>query len=275
VPLYPDFERLYQPFAEVEEPVRWLPMRGRDLIVQETDSVCSLLTSIEEGFTPHEPLVLGRQDGVAYLACDAPAEQELPAGWRAIDLWRLHGRIPEQDWMIAGYGAHILHWRRTSAHCPVCGHAMGPMGPEWMRQCPQCGHQRYPQISPAVLILVHDGADRILLSHQPGWGEMYSILAGFVLPGESLEECVQREVEEEVNLHVTDLVYAGSQPWPFPQQLMIGFTARYSHGEIRIDEQELDRAAWFAAGELPPLPPPLSLSRRMIDAWRLSRLAPP
>jgi NAD+ diphosphatase len=264
------FTRLYGPATAIAGPVRWLPMRGRDLIVRQTDDACTLLADTEDRFTPDDPLVLGELDGVTYLACDAPAALELPEGWRAIDLWRLYGNIPEPDWMIAGYAAHILHWRRTSAHCPVCGHVMGPMGTEWMRQCPQCAHQRYPQISPAVLILVHDGADRILLSHQPGWGEMYSILAGFVLPGESLEECVRREVEEEVNVHVTDLVYAGSQPWPFPQQLMIGFTARYADGEIRIDEQELDRAAWFAAGGLPPLPPTLSLSRRMIDTWRQS-----
>jgi NAD+ diphosphatase len=274
MPLYPEFKRLYRPAAAISGPVKWLPMRGRDLIVRHTGKDCALLTATEDRFMPEDPLVLGEQEGVTYLACDAPADLELPDGWKAIDLWRLHGSIPEQDWVIAGYAAHILHWRRTSAYCPVCGHIMGPMGQEWMRECPQCKHQRYPQISLAVLILVHDGADRVLLSHQPGWGEMYSILAGFVLPGESLEECVHREVEEEVSVQVTDLVYAGSQPWPFPQQLMIGFTARYAGGEIRIDEQELDRAAWFAVGELPPLPPTLSLSRRMIDAWRQSRNRP-
>ncbi len=137
-----------------------------------------------------------------------------------------------------------------------------------MRRCAQCGHERFPQVSPAVLILVHDGADRILLAHKPGWGDRYSILAGFVLPGESLEECVQREVEEEVGVRVTDLQYVGSQPWPFPHQLMIGFTARHRSGDIRIDTLELDHAAWFDANALPALPPPLSLSRQMIDAWK-------
>jgi NAD+ diphosphatase len=148
---------------------------------------------------------------------------------------------------------------------------MGPMEREWARLCPNCGHQRYPQVSPAVLALVHDGGDRILLAHKPGWGDRYSILAGFTLPGESLEECVYREVEEEVGIEVTDLVYQGSQPWPFPQQLMIGFIARYTRGEIRLDEEELDHAAWFDVHELPSLPPPLSLSRQIIDAWRQSR----
>ena len=133
---------------------------------------------------------------------------------------------------------------------------------------PDCQHSRYPQVSPAVLALVHDGADRVLLAHKPGWGDRYSILAGFVLPGESLEECVRREVQEEVGAEVTDLVYQGSQPWPFPHQLMIGYTARYVSGDLRLDEQELDHAAWFSAAQLPSLPPALSLSRQIIDAWR-------
>jgi len=123
-----------------------------------------------------------------------------------------------------------------------------------------------------VLALVHDGGDRILLASKPGWGDRYSILAGFVLPGESVEECVHREVAEEVSVAITDLRYEGSQPWPFPHQLMIGFSARYVSGEIGLDEEELDRAAWFHVRDLPGLPPPVSLSRQMIDAWVRSRL---
>ena len=126
-------------------------------------------------------------------------------------------------------------------------------------------------------VLVHDGADRALLAHKPGWGKRYSILAGFVEPGESLEQCVVRETEEEIGVAVTDLVYVGSQPWPFPSQLMIGFTARCAASAdgddacLRLDEQELDHAAWFSANALPELPPPFSLSRQIIDAWTAGR----
>ena len=128
-------------------------------------------------------------------------------------------------------------------------------------------------VSPAVLALVHDGGNRILLAHKPGWGTRRSILAGFVLPGKSLEECVHREVLEEAAVHVTDLLYVGSQPWPFPHQLMVGFSSRYVSGEIAIDAEELDGADWYDYREMPPLPPPLSLARKMIDAWVLSRSA--
>ena len=103
--------------------------------------------------------------------------------------------------------------------------------------------------------------------HKPGWGDRYSIFAGFVLPGESLEECVHREVAEESGVLVDELEYAGSQPWPFPHQLMIGFRAKYLSGDIEIDRDELDDARWFRAADLPQLPGELSLSRQMIDAW--------
>jgi len=148
---------------------------------------------------------------------------------------------------------------------------MGDLGAEWSRKCTVCGHERYPQVCPALLILVHDGGDGILMAHKPGWGERYSIFAGFVLPGESLEECVHREVDEEAGVLVGDLEYSGSQPWPFPHQLMIGFRAKYLSGDIRIDQLELDDARWFRTDTMPALPGPLSLSRQMIEAWLAER----
>jgi NAD+ diphosphatase len=145
-----------------------------------------------------------------------------------------------------------------------------PLSGGWGRQCPNCDHITYPPVTPAILVLVHDG-ENVLLVHKPDWGKRYSIIAGFVEPGESLEGCVQREVREEVNVEVSDIRYIGSQPWPFPHQLMVGFTARYVLGEIRPDQQELDRAAWFHYNALPELPPPLSLARQIITTWVASQ----
>lgn len=276
MPLYPDFQRIYLAEAPTEESILWLPYCERGVLVQAAGEAVTLLgasAQVREAFESCTPLVLGSLNGVTYLACEVSPDRELPGGCRAVDLRTLYGLVSEQEWQIAGYAAQILHWERTSRFCPLCGQPTEPMQMEWMRRCSQCGHERYPQVSPAVLVLVHDGADGVLLAHKPGWGERYSILAGFVLPGESLEECVRREVEEEVGVRLADLQYVGSQPWPFPHQLMIGFNARYQEGDIRLDELELDRAAWFDASALPPLPPPLSLSRQMIDAWRQSRQA--
>ena len=271
MPLYPAFERVYRPDAPTEGPIRWLPVRGTDILVQTAGEAVTAIADAAETrkrLASSPPLTLGTLNGVTYLTCETDADTPLPDGWRAVSLRHLYGLLDEAEWEIAGYATQILHWERVSRFCPVCGSATDPMGAEWVRHCPACQHTRYPLVSPAVLALVHDGADRVLLAHKPGWGDRYSILAGFVLPGESLEECVQREVQEEVGAEVTDLVYQGSQPWPFPHQLMIGYTARYVSGDLRLDEQELDHAAWFSADQLPSLPPPLSLSRQIIDRWR-------
>ncbi len=272
--LYPQFERLYV-LELPESAIRWLPVRGHDILVQSAGDGVELLPDsvvVRQALAPFTPLVLGKVGDATYVTCEVSEDMPLPDGWQASNVRNLYGRISETEWHIAGYATQILHWQRVSQFCPVCGSATEPMGKEWVRRCANCGHDRYPQVSPAVLALVHDGADRVLLAHKPGWGDRYSILAGFVLPGESLEECVQREVEEEVGFQVADIVYKGSQPWPFPHQLMLGFTARYVSGDIRLDEEELDHAAWFDVNELPPLPPPLSLSRQLIDAWKRERL---
>jgi NAD+ diphosphatase len=117
---------------------------------------------------------------------------------------------------------------------------------------------------------VHKGEDALLV-HKPGWGKRYSIIAGFVEPGESLEGCVQREVREEVNVEISEISYIGSQPWPFPHQLMVGFIARYVSGEAQPDQQELDDIAWFHHDALPELPPSLSLARQIIMTWVASQ----
>ncbi len=274
--IYPEFVRVYPGDTLPEGPIRWLPFRGHNLLIQapgKTDVLLKDAEAVREALAAFPALTLGHRNGVVYRTCELPSDAPVPENWRAIDLRTLYGLVEEQEWQIAGYAAQVLHWQRTSRFCPICGQPTGPMQKEWMRRCEPCGHDRYPPVSPAVLVLVHDGGDRVLLAHKPGWGDRYSILAGFVLPGESLEECVHREVEEEVGVHLDAIIYRGSQPWPFPHQLMIGFTARYQSGDIRLDEEELDHAAWFDVHALPSLPPPLSLSRQIIDAWRNERLA--
>ena len=125
----------------------------------------------------------------------------------------------------------------------------------------------YPRLSPAVIVLVRDGS-RVLLARSPGFpAHMYSVLAGFVEPGESVEEAIKREVREEVGVEVTNARYFGSQPWPFPNSLMIGFTTEYAGGELQIDPTEIEDAGWFEAGEFPPLPPKVSIARVMIDGF--------
>src|SRR5581483_1123158 len=138
---------------------------------------------------------------------------------------------------------------------------------ELARRCPRCGLTTFPRISPAVIVLVRRG-ERVLLgrgSHLPPG--LFSTLAGFVEPGETLEEAVRREIREEAGIEVDDVRYFGSQPWPFPDSLMIGFFAEHAGGEIVVDSNELAEARWFALDELPPVPPPFSIARALVDAW--------
>jgi NAD+ diphosphatase len=263
------FQRHYPPARPTPGPSYWFLFRGNDLLVQAPDSGLTLPLGDETAIGPLVPpaiLFLGMLNGVPCLAGEVSAEAALPAGWRAVGIRELFGHLGDNAYGVVGYAAHILHWQRESRFCPVCGQQLDDFGEQWMRQCPNCDYTGYPRVSPAILALIHDG-ERVLLVHKPGWGARFSIVAGFVEPGESLEQCVQREVLEEVGVEVTDIAYVSSQPWPFPHQLMVGFTARYAGGQITPDRAEIDQAEWFRFDQLPELPAPLSLSRQLIDRW--------
>ena len=262
--------RAYPPAQPAPGPALWLPFRRGELLVETAGEDAIRLhhgtRSSVEALGLSTPLYLGTLGGTPCLAAEADPDDDLPDGWAAINLRSLFGKVSDAEYSLAGYASQVLYWRRTSVFCPVCGHRTEAKEGDWGRRCPECGHVGYPHLSPATLILVQDGP-RLLLAQKPGWGTRWSILAGFVEPGESLEECVRREVKEEVGLDVDTLAYAGSQPWPVPHQLMVGFTARYVSGEVLAEAAELERAEWFTRDTLPDLPPPVSLSRQMIDAW--------
>jgi NTP pyrophosphohydrolases containing a Zn-finger, probably nucleic-acid-binding len=267
IPARAGFVRAYPPAVAAPGEAIHLPIRSGDLLMREEGGDLALLRA-ESAAAPDGALYLGTLGGVPCLAYPASPDNDgvlTPVGLRS-----LYGRVSDDEYALAGYAGQMLHWRTISRFCPRCGQATEDAGENtWARRCPACGYSHYPPVSPAVLILVHDGAGRILLCHKPGWGDRYSILAGFVEPGESLEGCVAREAEEEVGLPVTEIAYRGSQPWPFPHQVMIGFTARCPDPSLpfALDEAELDDARWFTVDDLPELPGPLSLSRQLIDAW--------
>jgi NAD+ diphosphatase len=204
---------------------------------------------------------IGELDG---RACFALELAELPEGLESTGLRDAFAFLDADEAALAGRAIQILEWERQHRFCGRCGAETEPAGHEAARACPGCGARYYPRISPAVIMLVTRG-EELLLASRPG-GATYSCLAGFVEAGETLEQTVVREVREEVGLEVGDVRYFGSQPWPFPGQLMIGFTAEWKSGEIAVDESELGDAAWFPRGGLPPIPPPFTIARRLIDA---------
>ncbi|NNE10845.1 MAG: NAD(+) diphosphatase [Ilumatobacter sp.] len=214
---------------------------------------------------------VGVVDELAWWAVDVPPGED-PSHGAAVDLRVYHGRAPEHHWLAAGRAVQLVEWGRTHRFCGRCGTPTEPAGGERSMRCPACGLVAFPRLAPAMITLVTRGADgpdqEILLARGTQWSiPMYSCLAGFVEPGESLEDAVVREVAEEVGVTVSEPRYFGSQPWPFPNSLMVGFTARYDSGEIVCDPSEIADAGWFRRDDLPMVPPGISIARKLIDAW--------
>lgn len=178
----------------------------------------------------------------------------------------LIGKLDEELLHVAGVASQVLDWDRNHQFCGRCGTPTVASDTERSRTCPRCSLTAYPRISPAIIVAVVKG-DRILLGknrRHRGSG-LFSVLAGFVEPGESLEECVRREVREEVRIELGKIDYFASQPWPFPHSLMIAFTAAYKSGEIEVDGTEIVEAGWYDRDHLPPIPPHGTVARRLID----------
>ena len=217
-----------------------------------------------------EPLFLGALGDDELWAVDAQASDAAPHGDReleAVDLMSLHGRAGEQRWAIAGRAVQLVEWTRTHRFCGRCATPTVAMPGERARRCPRCGLLAFPRLAPAMIVLV-ERENEVLLARGVSFPlPMYSCLAGFVEPGETVEQAVSREVREEVGVEVDEIRYQASQPWPFPHSLMLGFRARWVGGDIVIDPSENADAGWFLAEALPTVPPPISIARKLIDSW--------
>jgi NAD+ diphosphatase len=230
-----------------------------------------LLPDADSGFAPqpwevferHEPArhYLGQLDGID---CWAFTLSDVPRGFKRAPLRAAMMQLGEPLMGVAGRAAQVLEWDRAHRYCGVCGTPTEALPGERSRKCPACGHTAYPRLSPAMMALVwRDG--EVLLARSPHYVPgVYSALAGFVEPGESIEQCIHREVAEEVGVRVTDLRYYGSQSWPFPHSLMIAYTARWIGGEIVKQDSEIEDAQWFALDALPKIPPRFSISGHLI-----------
>jgi NAD+ diphosphatase len=215
---------------------------------------------------------LGLLEGAGCIAIRVAPDAALPAGWEWRGLRTLFLQIPD-DWLaLAGRAFQIVEWDRSHQFCGRCGTATRDKAGERAKECPACGHVVYPRVSPAMMVLVTRGQELLLARAKRFPQAMYSALAGFVEPGESIEDCVHREVLEEVGVQVDSLRYVASQSWPFPHSLMIAYTAQYVGGEVRPCDDEIADARWFAIDALPQLPSPVSISRMLIDTT-VARLA--
>jgi NAD+ diphosphatase len=204
---------------------------------------------------------LGRLDG---LDCWALRLPQAPAGWRTVPLRGAMMGLGAELAGLASRAAQVLDWDRTHRFCGACGTPTEHQSGERARRCPACGHTAYPRISPAMMALIWRPGE-VLLARAPHFAPgMYSALAGFVEAGESIEQCIHREVAEEVGVQIDDLRYYGSQSWPFPNSLMIAFSARWVSGDIVPQAGEIEDAQWFPLDALPTIPPRFSISGHLI-----------
>jgi len=222
---------------------------------------------------PQDWAYLGTHGGISYAM--ARGERDVRADqW--MSLRDIGAEVSDLDAGLLVQAVGLAHWHDRSRHCTLCGAVTEVRDAGWVRHCPVDRSDIFPRTDPAMIVLVHDGGDRCVLGRQSVWPtDRFSVLAGFVEPGESAEQAVAREVFEEVRLTVTDIRYVTSQPWPLPQSLMLGFTARVDGDQaLVVDQDELVEAAWFSRAELsnpdrirPKLPPPVSIAYQLITDW--------
>ena len=267
-----------QPPAGSEGPSFWFVIQnGRILVAKSGEAVdvpVEMPVAVDArdlGLHPQRTAFIGTAAGKSCLAAEVPETDSAPQGWSFEAMRSLFTIVPEDLFRVAGRATQVLDWDRTHVFCSRCGTSTAGKPGERAKECPACGLVSYPRISPAVIVAVVR-EERILLARAhrfaPG---MYSVLAGFVEPGETLEECVHREVKEETGIKVRNVRYFTSQPWPFPNSLMVAFTAEHAGGEIAIDPVELAEAGWYAADALPRIPDRITVARKLIDWFVESR----
>lgn len=255
------------PSALVGELARWYIVRRSELLTTPEGTVPVAYGLAELRVETEGPAVFLGLDGEvpcwAVGVADDAADPE-PLWWQA--LWVLGMEWDTDAWMLAGRAVQLVEWVRTNRYCGRCATPMVEAAGERARRCPTCALTAYPRLAPAVIVLIRRG-EEALLAMGRGFGQMYSTLAGFVEPGENLEEAVRREVFEEVGVTLGRVDYVGSQPWPFPHSLMVGFDAEWESGEIAVDGTEIIDAGWYRRHDLPRIPPTMSIARRLIDRW--------
>jgi len=266
------------PPKERAGPAWWFAFLGNQLLVHlEPESVrVPFLRDFSKLRVPQNGSnYLGELGGRSCFAVELPEGTAAPQGMAFEGLRKIYGRMDEELFWLAARAVQIVDWDRTHRFCGRCGVPLKPRETERAKDCPKCGLLHFPRLAPAVIVLVERGNQLLMARSRHFAPGVYSVLAGFVEPGETLEEAVEREVFEEAGVRIKDVRYFGSQPWPFPHSLMIGFTAQYAGGEIRINDGELEDAGWFTVDRLPGQPGKISIARKLIEWFVAKQGRPP
>jgi NAD+ diphosphatase len=257
----------------------WFVFREDRLLVRSIDEnqyTIPIVENIKElEITPIRTHYLGRYGDHCCYYAEVSGEKKFPPGMMLFQLWALFDLLDYDLLQIAFFAFHILKWDQTSLYCGRCGSPTKNMEKERAKKCEKCDLISYPRISPAVIVaVIKDNTILLAKNNRFRHREMYSVLAGFVDPGETLEECVKREIKEEADIEVDNIRYFSSQPWPFPDSLMMGFVADYKSGEISVDGDEIVEAEWFTPENLPNIPGKVSIARKLID-WFIEKYSQP
>ena len=254
--------------SQANNPVLLFIFSGNKLLIHQNKTEASLPTKtakLEQQLLFSQQHHIGTYKNQACYVISIPKNTPIPNGMQLISLRQFINYIDTELFMLAARAFQLLQWDKNHRYCGHCATPMYTDYQERVKRCPHCKLVNYPRISPAVIMRITDG-DKILLSRSPHFAAgLYSVQAGFVEIGESLEQTVAREIKEETNLQVKNIRYFGSQPWPFPNSLMLAFTADYAGGELKINPQELEDAAWYTSDSLPKLPTQQSIARQMIN----------
>jgi NAD+ diphosphatase len=257
------------PSSKRTEPAWWFVFCGDKLLVKLESKAAAIpcVTYLESlNLKPIRKQYLGTLEGRPCYSAELAANVFAPEGMAFEGLRELYGLLEESLFCLAGRAFQIVNWDRTHQYCGRCGSSTKYKLNERAKVCPQCGLLNFPRISPAIIVAVLKDEQILLITHSRRLPSgLYSVIAGFVEPGETLEECVRREVKEEVGVELENIRYFGSQSWPFPNSLMVAFTANHASGKITIDETEITDAGWFRTDNLPLIPGKISISRRLID----------
>jgi NAD+ diphosphatase len=264
---------LVEPLQGCDESYWFIFQDDKLLVKVKDDGNCDIpLTPGLSGFEIVRPVLhyLGTYGQTCCYALEVGEDFNPPENMEFNTLRQLFYRVDEELFSAAGYAFQVIQFEQTHRFCGQCGSKIEASKTERAKVCPACGLINYPRVSPSMIVAVLKG-DQILLARSTRFKSgFYSVLAGFVEQGETLEECVKREVREEVGIEVKNIRYFGSQPWPFPHSLMVGFIADYESGELKIDPVEIVEAGWFSVDALPEIPGKISIARRLID-WFINR----
>ena len=250
--------------------LRWYLFYRDQLLLQERPEGLAIPSGAEPPVVVDRAFTVDYQGAGTARAAHLTAPVEL-SGYRMMGLRASWDLLPQAAYDEAGKAFQLLYWDTHSRYCPVCGTPTEQTTPICKR-CPRCGHELYPPIAPAIIVLIRKGEEILLVHARNFRGNFHGLVAGFIEVGETLEECVRREVREETGLEIKELRYFASQPWPYPSGLMIGFTATYAGGSLKLQTEELSTGAFFSKDNLPEIPRKLSLARKLIDAWLAGKI---